>query len=420
MLPLQVESQESDSSRLNFQVAFVTSTYPFGRGEAFLTAELAALCSLGCEPLLFAVNPKSTRRRHHQLAANAWRLPPLSLQTVSLAIPEMCRSLKACLRELSAILCSDNSWIVKTKNLALLPAAFAIRALLRGRQVQHIHAYWASGPATVGLIVSNLTGIPFSFSGHSWDILAENNLIRTKIASAKFVRVISERGQKALKGTAGIASTTPIEVIHLGVADPPAPSGAPFTKPSKHSQSVKLLCPAFFEPFKGHVYLLEALALLSRSGLEYHCDLVGDGPLRRSLIRVVENLGLTEQVRFVGHIPHQALLDSLWGRKYDLVVLASVEIGNIMEGIPVALMEAMAAGIPCVTTRSGAIQELVDSSCGILVPQRNVPALATAIAKLAQDPKYRERLGRQAQERIKCLFDARVSAKRLLDLMSSK
>jgi glycosyltransferase involved in cell wall biosynthesis len=117
-------------------------------------------------------------------------------------------------------------------------------------------------------------------------------------------------------------------------------------------------------------------------------------------------------------IRHDTLLQELRGRKFDAVVIASIELGSEFEGIPVALMEAMAAGVPCIATRTGAIAELIDSKCGILVEQRDVDSLRDAIVALATDPTRRKDLGQRAMQRIAEAFDARTSAEKLKGLMT--
>ena len=101
-------------------------------------------------------------------------------------------------------------------------------------------------------------------------------------------------------------------------------------------------------------------------------------------------MGLGDTVRFRGHVAHDELLATIRAGDYDAMVLTSLELpGGLMEGIPVALMEAMALGLPVITTDTGSIGELVDESCGRIVPQRDVDRIAAAIAELATSPALR-------------------------------
>ncbi|HEY6233742.1 MAG TPA: glycosyltransferase, partial [Candidatus Elarobacter sp.] len=121
-----------------------------------------------------------------------------------------------------------------------------------------------------------------------------------------------------------------------------------------------------------------------------------------------------------GHVAHAVLLDEIRAGAYDAMVLTSLELpGGLMEGIPVALMEAMALGLPVVTTDTGSIGELVDDTCGRLVDQRNVTAIAAAVAELAQDADLRASLARAAHAKVAADFNVESVARRLAQLIGS-
>jgi colanic acid/amylovoran biosynthesis glycosyltransferase len=116
-------------------------------------------------------------------------------------------------------------------------------------------------------------------------------------------------------------------------------------------------------------------------------------------------------------VPHGKLVASLESGDYDIVVLASTEQNGEHEGIPVALMEAMAAKVPVVATRTGSIPELVDDTNGILVPQRDPDALARAIDRLAADGELRATLGARGRERVLADFSTSKTTGRLAGLL---
>ncbi len=279
--------------------------------------------------------------------------------------------------------------------------------------MDHIHAYWLTGSSTVALIASQVTGISWSFTAHSGDIFLEQNLIPEKTSSANFGRVISNVAKREILRQSASATADRLEVIHVGVT---------ISKRTTRLDSrtaaagVRILCPAYFEECKGHVYLFEALRRLADAGVDFHCVLAGDGPLRSVLVRQIKALRLEKFVSMEGMIPHEALLDQLHSGAYDLVVLASVDL----EGIPVSLIEAMAAGIPCIATRTGAVAELIDDSCGILLEQRDSHAMSEAIAVLASDAALRREIGERARQRVAEEFDARASARALVKLITRK
>jgi glycosyltransferase involved in cell wall biosynthesis len=183
-------------------------------------------------------------------------------------------------------------------------------------------------------------------------------------------------------------------------------------------RAIRLLCAANLERVKGHIYLFEALRRVVDAGVDCRCVVAGKGPLRAELVRQTKKLRLENVVSMPGMIRHAELLQQMRSGAYDAVVLASVELGPEFEGIPVSLIEAMAAGIPCIATSTGAIGELIDARCGILVNQRDPRALGEAIIALASDPARRKALGQHAMGRIAEAFDARASARSLARLMT--
>jgi glycosyltransferase involved in cell wall biosynthesis len=145
--------------------------------------------------------------------------------------------------------------------------------------------------------------------------------------------------------------------------------------------------------WKGHLYLLEALKHLQEEGLEAVLLIVGDGPYRPVIEEKIQGLGLTEQVRLAGHqerVPE-------WLALMDAFVLASYA----NEGVPQALLQALAMGRPVVATRTGGIPEvIVPEETGLLAPPRDSQALAQAMSRLLQDRPLREKLSRQGPQMV--------------------
>jgi glycosyltransferase involved in cell wall biosynthesis len=143
-------------------------------------------------------------------------------------------------------------------------------------------------------------------------------------------------------------------------------------------------------------------------------ELAGDGVLRPDLERLVRELGLEDAVTFRGYVGHDALLGEIRAGRYDAMALTSLELpGGVMEGIPVALMEAMALGLPVLTTATGSITELVDDGCGRVVPQGDAAAIAAALRKLAGDAGLRARIVAAAHARVRAGFDVATVAAEL-------
>ena len=149
---------------------------------------------------------------------------------------------------------------------------------------------------------------------------------------------------------------------------------------------------------KGHDYLLAALARLKREGVPFRAEIIGDGELYAKVRFSIEDLGLSPEVSLPGRLAPDEVLARL--KAADLFVLSSHQ-----EGISNAVLEAMAAGLPIVTTNAGGMAEAVrDGVDGYIVPVRDIPAMAERIRQLLQDAALRERMGRAARERCRAEF----------------
>jgi glycosyltransferase involved in cell wall biosynthesis len=147
-------------------------------------------------------------------------------------------------------------------------------------------------------------------------------------------------------------------------------------------------------PTKGPLLLLQAIERVRNQGTAVSLSLVGDGPERADLDAFIEKHGLAEIVTLTGALNHDQALEQVAAA--DLFVLAS-----FAEGIPVSLMEAMALGVPCISTYIAGIPELIESDRdGVLVPAGSVDDLAEAILRLARDPELRQRLAVAARNRV--------------------
>jgi colanic acid/amylovoran biosynthesis glycosyltransferase len=390
------------------RLLYVTSTFPYGEGEGFLVPEVAALDRLGNE-----VTVAPLRRRRSVVHADAQRLaarieaePLLAPRVLLAAAGELARSPRACARLLRQLLGSRTRRIL-AKNLIAFPKGLWLARRARELGVEHIHAHWAATTATLALVAGELTGIPWSFTAHRWDI-AEDNLLAHKLRRASYVRAIDELGARELARFGGDGAREP-EVLHMGVELPP-----PREAPRGGTGGFRILTAAFLYEVKGHLDLADALALLVARGHPVHWDVAGDGPLRASLVERIGELGLERNVRLIGFVSHDALLDRLGKGEWAAVVLPSVETADgVREGIPVSLIEALAHGVPVVASESGGIPELLEGDAGLLVPPRDPPALAAALARLQEEPGLGDELARRGRERVEQDFSAERVAVRL-------
>ena len=246
----------------------------------------------------------------------------------------------------------------------------------------------------MGLIAARIASIPWSLTAHRWDI-AENNLLGVKAGSASFVRAINCTGASEMRKAVEYEEFDPI-VIHMGV-----PISAQADLNVQRAHPFRGLMAANLIEVKGHVYLLDAMANLAEHGVDVHLDIAGSGPLRAELERSAADRALSDRVRFLGQLSHPDLLDRMRSSEWDFVVLPSIVTATgEHEGTPVILMEAMSCGIPVIATSTGGIPELLEGGAGVLVPEKNSAALATAIRQLEEDRDFGVLLGKAGRLRV--------------------
>jgi colanic acid/amylovoran biosynthesis glycosyltransferase len=393
------------------RILYITSQFPFGDGEAFLGAEARALAALA--PItVVAMRPKRSRPRFNS-DLSCFALSTRSLRTLTWALRTLVRQPGDCAAVAWMLVFTRYRFAAKVKNVLVLVKGIALADYVRQHRISAIHAHWLTTSSTVGFIAARLTKTPLSVSAHRFDLYADN-LIAQKVADARAVRVISERSAQLLRALLPEPLHDRIHVVHLGVERPKnLPGSAPRLRP------LRVVAIGGLVPVKGHADLLDALARVRDADVAVQCDIIGEGPLRPSLQAQIERLHLGGTVRLRGFVAHERIQDELESGGVDLLVHPSVEVGTLHEGIPVAMMEAMANGIPCIATRTGSIPELVDQTCGILVEQQNPDALSAALLLLARDESKRAAFGLAARERIDAQFGIQTNARRLLGLITS-
>ena len=275
---------------------------------------------------------------------------------------------------------------------------------LKADNARHLHAAFAHGPASVAHFVHLLTGIPFSFAAHAKDLhLSAPDLLARKVAAASFVLVCSESAAQSLRAISGPHSGKILLSYH-GV-DLDRFQKATQAAVDDSRQPLRLLAVGRLVDKKGYPILLEALASVIASGRRLTCDVVGAGPRRVEIEQTIARLGLDRSVRLLGATTQTELAQSY--ARADAFVQASVVLADgDRDGIPNAVLEAMASGLPVLATRAGGIPEVVhDGITGLLAPAGDSQALAAKLCQLADEPALRDRLGSAARAYIEEHFN---------------
>ena len=290
-------------------------------------------------------------------------------------------------------------------------AAAAHARSMRRCGIQHVHAHFATYPALAAWLAGRLLDVPYSFTAHAHDIYIDQLHLATLVREAKAIAVISEFNRALLERHAAGTETT-VRLVRCGVI-PSAYTYRPRILPREGP--VRAICVATLNEHKGHAVLLDALATGGPELERVQLDLVGSGPLEGALRARVARLGL-DRVRFHGTCSEEEVAKLL--DEADLFVLASVVApSGQMDGIPVALMEALAAGVPVIASRLSGIPELIqDGETGLLARAGDARDLARAFRRLLGDPEAAIARAQAGRRLIEEEFDIERSADQMLEL----
>ncbi len=277
----------------------------------------------------------------------------------------------------------------------------------------HLHVHLGSQAATVGLFVKSVYGFGYSLTVHGPDEFydALGQYLAEKIKAADFIVCISHFARSQLMKLSPHSEWSKLHVSRLGVD--PAVFVPRWTLPAE-GQMFEVLCVGRLTPAKGQHLLIDAIGMLHRRGLRVVLRLVGGGVDDASLKEQVQQQQLQDTVIFEGPI-NQDRIREFYARAHCFC------IPSFAEGIPVVLMEAMAMGIPCVTTHITGIPELiVHGESGILVAPSDVQGLADALARLMSDPALCNGISVQGRKRVTAHYHLHENAEGLARLFSEQ
>jgi glycosyltransferase involved in cell wall biosynthesis len=388
--------------------------------ETFILHEMLELQRLGVDLEIYPLLGAATDIRHpgsEELAGRVQHHRALSAEFVLAQLQWLlCRPGRYLRAWTRALLGNASSAGFLARALVIVPRAAVVARRMELHGIWHVHAHWATHPTLASFVVRELTGIGYSFTIHAHDLFVDRAMLRQKIEAARFVVTIS-RFNRALVGRLfGAAAFAKTVVIPCGID----PRLFPPRSPRPPGGSLRIVCIAALRDYKGHRWLVDACAILRARGIPFRCVLVGDGPERPAIEAQVAASGLGERVVLLGDQPQdriRALIEAS-----DVMALPSVVTASgMMDGVPVALMEAMAAGLPVISTPISGIPELVqDGRTGLLVPQEDARALAGALEEIWQNPVLARHLALGGREHVLRQYNLLRNARRLLaELMAA-
>jgi len=393
------------------RLGYLYSRYPV-LSQTFCDAEMLALERLGFELEIGSVYPPLTSLRHEHIAhlrAPIHYAPPQEILKIS---EKTAKAADKWPRDLIERHERKYGPSVKAEQRARNALYFADH--FKRREVDHVHVHFANRAAHTAMFLKEISGIPFSVTAHGQDFmkdLGNDDLLREICGAAEFVAAETDYSCDLLR------QRCPDSRIHrvyngMDLTRFPAPRYEISGNTVPRIVSIGRLV-----TFKGFEYLIDACAELARRGLEFTCEIIGDGPLRSDLAARIKKLNLSDRVQLLGSLSQEAVLEKL--RSADIFALASVtDAQGASDVFPTVIIEAMAAARPVVSTRLAGIPEsVVHRETGLLVSPEDTMALAEALSRLIEDAKLRLDYGRAGRARIEQHFRIEHTVAPLIELL---
>jgi glycosyltransferase involved in cell wall biosynthesis len=309
-----------------------------------------------------------------------------------------------------ALVCGRKSEAGMFRHLIYLAEAAFVARKCAETQIIHAHAHFGTNAAAVAMLCSALGGPAYSFTVHGPEEFDAPRALSlgTKIALSKFTVAITSYGRSQLSRWARPDHWDRIKVIHCGIDHSRFPSPLPLP-----DGPPRLVAIGRFVEQKGHLVALDALAELVRSHPQAHLTLIGDGEMRNEIEARIATLDLARNITLTGWVDEARILRELQNAHALLMP-------SFAEGLPMVIMEAMAAGRLVITTYIAGIPELVQPArTGWLVPAGDAVALAQAMHEMADMPTdERARMAQTARTRVLARHDVDNEAAKLARLIA--
>ncbi|MGB1251519.1 MAG: glycosyltransferase, partial [Candidatus Promineifilaceae bacterium] len=279
---------------------------------------------------------------------------------------------------------SGESWDNRRRTLGHFGGGVYLAHRARNQSIEHIHAHFSVNAATIGLVIARLLDISYSFTVHN-NIFTDRLILREKLRAAKFIISISEYSRQFLVNYAPEISdlADKISIVHCGISPEQFIPERNFSAETDHTPHIVSL--SSLTERKGMPMLVEACRILRDRGIPFTCTIAGDGPQRALLEQKIGDYELENHVTLAGRYFQEDIRDYLNNAHVFALACVTASNGDV-DGVPVALMEAMAMKVPTVSTVVSGIPELIDHEIsGLLVPEQSPEKLANAIVRLLAD-----------------------------------
>ncbi len=396
------------------RVAYLTMAFPV-RSETAVVREMYVLDQESFDVHVFSTRPVKFEGIYEP-KADAFKKKAVGLsvevafQGITSTVKRVLRGDRRFFKTLATTICRSGRMLPKTLPVLVLATGYADWA--EQMSIAYIHANFAALQGYAAWAIHQMTGIPYGFTMHAYDLFKQGFMMPEKVGSAVVVVSISHFNVRYIQERWGIPPEG-IHIIRCGV------DVGEFTVVERErGPELRLLSVGRLHPMKGFTHLLDAMALLGKD-FPVRLDIVGDGEEGEWLTEKVHRLGLGDRIALHSRVAQDGLKKLYY--RADVYVQPSVRTASgAMDGIPATLMEAMAVGLPCISTRLSGIPELVmDKETGLLVEPGNATQLADAIRWMGAHADVAVVMGRKGREKVEAEYDAASNARKLAEVVAA-
>jgi glycosyltransferase involved in cell wall biosynthesis len=312
------------------------------------------------------------------------------------------------------VIAALDEWGRRTDFLRLYQAVY-VGLRLKEKGISHVHAHFAGLAARTAFWVSKFFPISFSFTAHANDIFSSRNFeigLDKLVCAARVIITETDFSAKFLRERFA-ENADRIHRAYNGL------NLAEFGRATFSSDPPFILAIGRLIAKKGFANLIRACALLGGRGISFRCEIFGEGSLESQLRGQIAELGLQDRIQLTGAKPQHEIRERL--ADASVFVMPSVpEAGGGMDNLPTVIMEAMASGLPVVSTTIGGIPEMVvENETGFLVQPDDAVALSRAIEKVINDRSLGQTLGQAGYQRAQKLFSIEKNVRELHALLGA-
>jgi colanic acid/amylovoran biosynthesis glycosyltransferase len=390
------------------QFAYLFERFP-SFGQTFCYREVAELARQGVTPPIFSIrNPKDEPPQEWdpRIVERVHYLPEEKE-----LLDDVRRAAKK--RKLtSEIVAAMDEWGRRTDFLRLYQAAY-VGLRLQEMGIGHVHAHFMGMAARTAFWIHKFFPVSFSFTAHANDIFAPRNFevgLDKLMATARVVVTVSNYAKKFLQDRFPKRADR-VRRIYNGL------NLAEFGRADFSSVPPLILAVGRLVAKKGFADLIRASGLIVERRKSFRCEIIGDGPLENELRGQIERLNLQNHVALSGAKAQREVRQHLAAANV-LVLPSIIDPDGGMDNLPTVIMEAMATGLPVVSTKIGGIPEMVvENETGFLLEPADAVRLAAAIEKVIDDRVLAERFGRAGYQRAQELFSIEKNVRELCALL---